>query len=235
MVADALTRMMILQDREMKLQQVEDALRSVPLDRSAAEAKIEELEAKIELARQRIKELETRGKSIESEMAAIEAQILKYKRQQIQVKKNEEYQALTHEIELAEGKVSELESRELETLYELDEARKAFAEEEEAFSAQIEREREALARLGEKEARVKGEFDGAKAAQAEAEAELDRPTLSKYRQVARGLKLPVVVELSAHKCCGCHMRVSNSIDSEVRAGREITTCDNCGRILYFSS
>ncbi len=232
MVSDALTRMLILQDRDMKLQQVEADLVSIPKERRACEARIATLQAEIEASRQRIKELETKGRSIETEMASVEEQVVKYKNQQILVKKNEEYQALTHEIAAASEKISELESSELEVLYELDEARKVQKVAEEEIAARIERERADLGKLDEREQRVSGELAGAKEAFAKAEAALDKPTLSKYRQVARGLKFPVIVALSDQKCSGCHMRVSNAIDSEVRAASEITTCDNCGRILY---
>lgn len=235
MVSEALTKMLILQDRDMKLQQVEDALQTIPKDRQAAEARIAKIKSDIEAARQRIKELETKGKTIEREMASIEAQIVKYKNQQLQVKKNEEYQALIHEIETAGKKISDLESDELEVLYGLDEERKVFAESEGKFKEAIALEEKAIAQLNEREGEVKGELESARAAKADADAQLDNPSRSKYNQVARGLKFPVIVELSGQSCKGCHMRVSNAIASEVKAAKEITTCDNCGRILYYAS
>lgn len=234
MVSDALTKMLILQDRDMKLQQVEEALRTIPLERDAARAKIEQIKAGIEAARHRIKELETRGKTIEGEMAAIQVKIVKYKNQQLLVKKNEEYQALTHEIEGAVAKISDLESDELEVLYELDEERKLFAESEGKSKELIVLEEKRVVSLGEREIEVKGELESARSAKAAAEAALDNPSRSKYTQVARGLKFPVIVALSGHACKGCHMRVSNAIDSEVKAALEITTCDNCGRILFYA-
>ncbi|MBD5781799.1 hypothetical protein IEN85_20020 [Pelagicoccus sp. NFK12] len=234
MVSDALTKMLILQDRDMKLQQVEDALQTIPQERKAAEAKIASINAGIEAARQRIKELETKGKTIETEMASIEAQIVKYKNQQLQVKKNEEYQALIHEIDNAGQKISDLESDELEVLYELDEERKRFAESEAKSKEEIALEEKTIARLNEREEEVKGELDAAREAKEKADAALDNPSRSKYTQVARGLKFPVIVELSGSSCKGCHMKVSNAILSEVKAAKEITTCDNCGRILYYA-
>lgn len=234
MVSDPLSKMLILQDRDMKLQQVEDLLLSIPQERDAAEARIAKIKSDIESARQRIKELETRGKGIESEMASVETQIVKYKNQQLQVKKNEEYQALIHEIAGAESKISDLESDELEVLYELDEERKRFAESEAKSKESIILEEKTVAHLNEREGEVKLELESAKSAQEAASAELDNPTRSKYNQVARGLKFPVVVELSGTSCKGCHMRVSNAILSEVKAAKEITTCDNCGRVLYYA-
>ncbi len=227
-----MTKMLILQDRDMKLQQVEGLLLSVPEERKACLVRIDEIKAKVEASKQKVRALETKAKGIESEIAAAEAQLVKYKNQQLMVKKNEEYKALIHEIEGAEARISALESDELEALYEVDSYRISQREEEKILNGQLDVEQGALGRLVEKEARVKGELDGARQAQSAAEAALDNPTRSKYRQVARGLKFPVVVELREHKCSGCHMRVSNAVDAEARAGKEITTCDNCGRILY---
>lgn len=234
MVPDSMTKMLILQDRDMKLQQVESLLLSLPEERKACLARIEAVKAKIEASKQKVRALEAKSKGIESEIAAVGVQLVKYKNQQLMVKKNEEYRALIHEIEGAEAKISALESDQLEALYELDSYRITQIEEEKILSGQLDVEQGALSRLGEKEERVKGELEGARQAQAAADAALDNPTRSKYRQVARGLKFPVVVALSDHKCAGCHMRVSNAVDAEARAGREIITCDNCGRILYFS-
>jgi predicted nucleic acid-binding Zn-ribbon protein len=224
--------MLILQDRDMKLQQVEGQLAALPAERAACQAKIQELRSQIEGSRQRLLEMEARAKSIEGEMAALEEKMSKYKRQQVLVKKNDEYQALTHEIAAAAAGISQLESDELELLYALDEARKAHAVEVKLLEEKIALEDQGVARLDEKEERCRGELDGARSAKEEAEAAVDRAALSKYRQVARGIRFPIVVELADHRCGGCHMKVSAAIDSDVRAAEEITTCDNCGRILY---
>lgn len=232
MPSETLTRMLILQDRDMKLQNVEGQLAALPAERAAGEAKIAALRGEIEGSRQRLREMEARAKGIEGEMAALEEKLSKYKRQQVMVKKNEEYQALTHEIATAVERVSELESEELEILYALDEARKVQAVEAKLLEQKVDVEKQALARLDEKEARCRGELDGARAAKEEAEAPIGKPALSKYRQVARGIRFPIVVALAEHRCGGCHMKVSGAVDSDVRAAEEITTCDNCGRILY---
>lgn len=235
MPADCTTSLLILQDRDMNLQRIERDLAALPLERESTRQKIATLEERIEAGRQRIKEVEAHGKTLETEMASLEAQIVKYKNQQLQVKKNEEYQALTHEIETTQGKISEIEEREIELLYELDEARKTQATEEAASKEKIDAETRYLGRLDEKEANLKGEIDQAKTALADAESEMDKPSLSIFRRVARGLKFPIVVPQRDAKCQGCHMRVSASVEVEVKKGSEITTCDNCGRILYWEA
>ncbi len=50
----------------------------------------------------------------------------KYRTQQLSVKKNDEYQALGHEIEDVQKQIDELEGKELEVMYAIDEAKKRF-------------------------------------------------------------------------------------------------------------
>lgn len=219
----------------MNLQRIERELADLPNERASTQKKIADLEAEIEDGRRRLKELEVRGKLIETEMGEVEDQVLKYKNQQLLVKKNEEYQALIHEIELAQSKVSEFEEKEIEILYELDEVRKQQAQNEIQCREKIEAEKSYLERLGEKESNLKGEIDSAKQALADVEAGIEKPMLSVYRRVSRGLKFPIIVAQKDAKCQGCHMRVSSSVEVEVRKGNEITTCDNCGRILYWDA
>lgn len=235
MPADCTTSLLILQDRDMNLQRIERELADLPIERGATREKIEALEAQIAAGKQRVREIEVHGKALETEMGEVEAQVLKYKSQQLLVKKNEEYKALTHEIETAQGKVSNLEEREIELLYELDDARKTQVREAADFNKKIEAEKRFLERLDEKEVNLKGSIDAAREALAAVEMDLDKQSMSTYRRVSRGLKFPIIVAQREAKCQGCHMKVSAAVEIEVKKGNEITTCDNCGRILYWDA
>ncbi len=235
MTTDCNTSLLVLQDRDMNVQRIERSLAELPNERATTQGKIDGYTAEIEAGRQRVKEMEVRGKSIEAEIAEVENQALKYKNQQLLVKKNEEYQALTHEIESTEKKTSELEEQEIELLYELDEARKTQGESEVEWNEKIDAEKRFLGRLDEKESQLNSEIDAARAALAQVKGEIDPPSLSVYQRVSRGLKFPIIVALRDSKCEGCHMRVSASVEVETRKGTEITTCDNCGRILYWDA
>ncbi len=219
----------------MNLQRIVRELGDLPVEREATRKKIEALEAQIQAGKQRVREVEVHGKAVETEMGEVEERMLKYKNQQILVKKNEEYQALTHEIETAESQVSDLEEKEIELLYELDDAREVQVREAAESEKNIEAEKRFLKRLEEKESNLNGDIDGAKTALATAEGEQDKQSISIYRRVSRGLKFPIIVAQKGAMCQGCHMKVSAAVEIEVKKGIEITTCDNCGRILYWDA
>ncbi len=230
-----MTKLLILQDRDMSLYQIEEQLEQIPRERAETHGKIKAIEAEIEANKARVKELEVKAKGLEAEMAEVESQIVKYKNQQLQVKKNEEYQALIHEIETGQSKISDLEESEIEILYSLDEAREAQKEGEVVSREKIAAEKSFLGRLDEKEANLKSELDGARAAFEAAEAEVAKPYMSVYKRVRLGLKFPIIVPVTAQKCGGCHMKVSAALDFDARTGNEIITCDNCHRIVYMDA
>jgi len=229
---ELITQLLILQDRDMKVRQIEDRLASLPAEKEATKKGIADLEAEIQAGRNKLKELEASGKAVELEMAHVEEQVVKFKNQQIQVKKNEEYQALIHEIDNAQNKISDLEEKDLEILYALDEARKEWAAAEAVIAEKVAAEKRFLVRLGEKGTNLEADISGAKEAHEAELAKTTKQSHSVYKRVAMGLKFPVIVPMRSGMCAGCHMKVSAAVEYEVRKGEEITTCDNCGRILF---
>lgn len=232
MVPDWLEKLLVLQDRDAHRALLEKQLDAVPREREAAERKIAGHRAAIEAAHHRVRELELKRSRLEQEIASVEEQVRKYRNQQIQVKKNEEYQALTHEIAATEAKVSELEEAEIETLYDLDAVRAQTAGEIESETAAIAFEEKQLVRMAEREAQLKVELGTARAAVEAARVEVPAKSIRVYDRLASSLALPVIVALEGQKCTGCHLRVSAGVDAEVRGGAELTACDNCTRILY---
>ena len=99
MLAPVLEKLLILQDRDAKRLALETQIKAVPRDIAAVEQKIAAEKAAIEAARDELKGLETKKKLIETEIGSAEDKLSRYRTQQSQVRKNDEYQALGHEIE----------------------------------------------------------------------------------------------------------------------------------------
>jgi len=119
--------LLILQDRDTKRLGLETQLRNLPAEIRAVEQTIADEGAAIETARMEQRNLETKKKDLETEIGLAAERVGKYRTQQLSVRKNDEYQALGHEIETVQGQIGELESRELEIMYAIDEAKNKFA------------------------------------------------------------------------------------------------------------
>src|SRR6185295_17923348 len=118
--------LLILQDRDLKRLGLEAQLKAVPGDIARVEQKIASEKAAIDTARTEMRDLEAKKKVLETEIGSAEDKMGRYKTQQLSVRKNDEYQALGHEIATTQAQIGELEGKELELMYAIDEARKAF-------------------------------------------------------------------------------------------------------------
>ncbi len=228
----ALDNLLILQDRDGKRLNLEAQLKATPRDIAAVEQKIASEKAAIETARSEMKELEVKKKSLETEIGVIDDRLRKYRTQQLSVKKNDEYQALGHEIETSEAAISALEENELGLMYAIDEAKKKFAAAEAVLKQNITGHETRIRDLRAREISLAAELAQAQADVATARSPLDAPSLRLYDRIATR-NMPACVPIHGGKCGGCHLKVSSESDSDSRKGEKLATCDQCGRIVYF--
>jgi hypothetical protein len=235
MPTPAIERLLVLQDRDQQRLALEAQLKAVPRDIMAVEQKISAEQAAIETTRNELKELEAKRKAIENDVSAAEDRVAKYKSQQLQVRKNDEYQALGHEIEATQAQIGALEEAELEVMFTIDEAKRRFTAAGEELKRNIAGHESRIRMLREREASLEAELQAAQAAVAGARSLLDEPALRLYDRLAAQPGLPVVVPIHEGKCGGCHLKISFNIDSETRKPDKLVTCDQCMRIVYWEA
>ena len=61
---------------------------------------------------------------------------------------------------------------------------------------------------------------------------IDEDLLDRFDRLFASKGDAAVVALEHDVCTGCHMRVTTATANLVRAGKEIVSCEQCGRILY---
>ena len=223
----------------MKRLGLEAQLKSIPLDVATVEGRIAAEKAAIETAKQELKDLEVKKKTLETEIGSAEAKLGKYRTQQSLVKKNDEYQALGHEIETTEKAIGEFEGQELEIMYSIDEAKKKFAAAEAVLKANISGHEGRIKMLRERETNLTVDLKAAQADVVAARAPVGVPQLRVYDRIA-ARNMPAVVALHDVKCGGCHLKVSSEVESAARGkGVDVAvalpTCDQCGRIVYWEA
>lgn len=226
-------KLLIVQDRDMALQKIEQELERIPLERTKIEKLIEEEKVNIEAASHALKEKEVQRNELDHEVKGREADVERFKNQQLQVKKNDEYRALTHQIEQAEGDISALEEREIELMLDIDSTRETFEAEKATIEQRIADQHEQIKQLGEREQNLKDSIEAAKSALAEAREGIQGNYLEHYDRVRNMTKrAPYVVPIQNHKCGGCHLRVSNEVSRGAMDAGEPHFCDQCARMVY---
>lgn len=237
MLAPVLEKLLILQDRDAKRLSLEAQLKAVPRDIAAVEQKIAGEKAAIETARLELRELESNKKIIETEIGSAEGKLAKYRTQQSLVRKNDEFQALGHEIETTQAAIGDWEGKELEVMYKIDEAKRKFAAAEAELKANIAGHEARIRTLKEREISLAAELKAAQGEVAAARAPIAEPELKLYDRIsARGL--PACVPIRGGKCGGCHLKVSSEVESAARGKShdgKLATCDQCSRLVYWES
>src|SRR6266699_5862904 len=124
---EAIEKLLILQDRDRKISRLRTELANIGPERQALAAKTASSQAALDAAKERIKQIESDRKRLELDAESKKQAIERYSLQQFQTKKNDEYRALAHEIEMAKEAITKLEDEQLELMEQADVAQKEFA------------------------------------------------------------------------------------------------------------
>ncbi len=235
MAALSIEKLLVLQERDGKRLALEQQLINVPRETAAVEARIAAEKTAIETAKAEWHGLESKRKLLEIEIKSAEEKIAKYRTQQVQVRKNDEYQALTHEIETTQAGIGTLEEQEIGVMLIIDEAKKRFVAAEAELKKNISGHEARIRTLREREGQMQTELKSSQEAVAAARPEVPLPQLKIYDRIAVKPGHPVCVTVNGGKCGGCHLKVPTHIEVMARTGPEIATCDQCGRVVYWQS
>src|SRR6266545_1794060 len=124
---EAIEKLLILQDRDRKISRLRSELANIGPERQALTSKTASSQAALDAAKQRIKQIESDRKKLELDAEAKKQAIERYSLQQFQTKKNDEYRALAHEIEMAREAIVKLEDKQLELMEKAEVTQKELA------------------------------------------------------------------------------------------------------------
>src|SRR5688500_7652237 len=119
--------LLILQDRDRKIMRIEAELANLAPERVALEQRAQKAQTQAEAGKQKAKQLESDRKKLELDVEAKKKLIEKYSLQQFQTKKNEEYRALAHEIDMCKEAIFKIEDQQLELMEKAEVAAKEVA------------------------------------------------------------------------------------------------------------
>jgi predicted nucleic acid-binding Zn-ribbon protein len=231
---EAIEKLLILQDRDRRLSRIRAELADIGPQRRLVETRSRNAEQERESARQQVLRLETERKKLELEAEAKKEMIAKYSAQQWQTRKNEEYKALTHEIDTCKEAIQRLDDQQL-SLMEQIEAAEAHAS---TASSNLRKVRsdtdQQLHQYAEAETRLSRQLADAERAREEFGTTLDPSLLARYDRIRKSKGDKVVVGIERGVCGGCHMKLARQDVINTQAQREIVLCTNCGRILYYT-
>jgi hypothetical protein len=231
-VHSELEQLLILQDREQRIRQIRTEIETVPLQRKSLEAQLAASRASFEALKHRARQVEIDRKKLELDVGTRTETIARLKTQQYQTRKNDEFQALGHEIERYENEIGKIEDDELELMVQADKIKLDLAEEERKAVAVQQSVTRQTADLDEKSKALDAQLQELTKERSQLASHIDEDLLGLFERLFKSKGDAAVVAVEHGVCTGCHMKVTTATAAQVRAGKEIVSCENCGRILY---
>jgi predicted nucleic acid-binding Zn-ribbon protein len=227
-----LEQLLVLQDRQQKIRQIQTEIKTLPLQRSHLESQLAASAAGVEALKQRGRQLEMDRKKLELDVGTRAETISRLKTQQYQTRKNDEFQALGHEIERYENEVRRLEDQELEIMIAADKLKTEVEAAEKTARATKESISRQLTDLETKSQILANRRDELAGEQDALASKIDGDLLDQFERLFNSKGDAAVVAIEHGVCMGCHMKVTTATAARVKAAKEIVSCENCGRILY---
>jgi len=230
---EVIEKLLALQDRDQHLRSFQTELTRLPEERKAWEKQLADSAARLEKAKTRAKEIEVEKKTLQVEGQAKRDAITRYKQQQLQTRKNEEYSALAHEIEAAEKHISGLEDRELVLMDEAEQLKPEIDAAEKTHASEKAKVEQMFTTLAEKKTNLDTRITEVKGDRARFAEGVDEDVLERYERLFKTKNGVALAPLEHEVCMGCHMKVTTQTVVQVKSGKEVVHCPQCGRMLYF--
>lgn len=226
--------LLVLQDRDRKIQRLETELNNIDPERAALQEKAKAAQSGHETAKTKAKQIESDRKNLELEVEAKKKLIEKYSLQQFETKKNEEYRALAHEIDGCKKAIFAIEDQQLDLMEKAEHAAKEVAAAAKTSSELVKHVESQIKALGDREISLKRQLEELKSDHEKLVEAVDEGARGRYERLRRSKGGSAVVGIEHGVCGGCHMKLPMAVILGVQGDQEITSCPNCGRILYYS-
>ena len=227
-----LEQLLVLQDRQQKIKQIQTEVETLPLQRKNLEEQLAASVAGVEGLKQKARQVEMDRKKLELDVGTRTETISRLKTQQYQTRKNDEFQAIGHEIERYENEIRKIEDDELELMVEADKVKADLGVEEKKSATVKESVTRQTADLEAKSKTLQSRLEELTKERAEIAGKIEEDLLSRFERLFKSKGDAVVVALEHEVCTGCHMKVTTQTAHRAKAGKEIVSCENCGRIVY---
>ncbi len=231
-VAEKLDNLASLQEVDTKIDNIKILRGELPLEVKGLEDEIEGLKTRKKTTEELIndnKENITNQKNVSIEAAEL---IKKYEKDQMKVRNNREFDSINKElefqkleIELAEKKIKEFESLNVDKKQIIDDTKIKIKEKEERLDEKKKELDEIIKRTSEEEEKLVKK-------RARINKKIEQRLLDAYERIRNSSRNGLaVVSVERNACGGCFNRVTPQQALEVENKKKIIACEHCGRIF----
>ena len=225
-------QLLIIQDRDQKLKELNSDIERLPLEELQAKERLKAATTSVEISEKIFMENEIAMKTIELDIETRKDSITKLKVQQMQTKKNDEFAVMEHSINNYQIEIVKLEDSQLELMEKGENLSESLQHNKDNLAQDQKIVDSELSVIAERKKHFSQKIDELSIDREKISSSVEPDLLDRYNRIFKSKKSDAVSELINDICSGCHMKVTPSTALAVRAQKVVTTCDQCGRILY---
>lgn len=222
-----------LQDRMRFVQTRQKERETIPSELVEVDGAYREKVDTLGQLRSRVVEAEREWRRAEAELTDLREKHKKYQTQLRNVQSSREYGAVLNEIDGVDRLIRTTEDRVLALEEEIEEARKDVTQRQKNLPLETEEHEVRLKDWRAAQRSIDEELASAQEEIARLEAEIAPRERSEFRRLMDKKGGLAIVRVVAGSCSACHVKIRPAALQTLKAGREITYCDSCKRILYY--
>lgn len=229
----ALTQLLLLQHHDQRIQTFRRQIDSLPKERDRLKKQILTQQETLQNKKTETQKIETARKKIDLDVQSQQQHIIKLRTQLQQTRKNEEYNALSHEIEQAQNLIFSLEDQELERMEEYDKALKLWKQEAETIQFLESDIQKQISQIESQLTTVEKELDQKLTERVSLLNGIPEEILARYERLLSTKTNSLAPLEHGNVCGGCHLTVMSQTALDCKLNNKFVNCENCGRFLYW--
>ena len=229
---DELKKLISLQEIDSRIDRMSTEMEEIPREKRIHERENKSQRSDYENEKKKIEEIKEINQKTSAEKENTVKELAEFKNKLLEMKTNEAYRTMLVQIKYAENKISELDVKQLELMYEeesseenLKEAQRIWERNEERFQKRQNILDGQLEVLEENIREFRNEREGIK-------SDISVRLLDKYEQLRSADKGNVIVGLNKGACGGCLTHLPPQTAVEINQGL-VFTCPICGRFVIW--
>lgn len=221
-----------LQKIDAKIFELRRSLEAFPAKKKAIETQLAAAKTRFAAAEDNLKKLQVKQKELENDVLTKENQAKKYQQQQAAVKTNQEYAALTKEIQNTAADKSLIEDQILKLMDEVEAEKKAIQDEKKVLAESEARVKQELDVIAKESASIAAEIETLSAGRKQHTPNVAPDTLAQYEKILTKRGGVALALLRGESCGGCGLAFPPQTVNEIKMKESMIFCESCSRIVY---
>ncbi len=226
-------RLLDLQELDLKIEVLLDREKEIPKQKEKFNIHQKRLADELKASDDRCKSLILEQRECEGDIDQKLEDIKRKDGQLLAVRKNDEYQALLHEMDMLKKQIAIKEERILTLMIETDEAKARFEEDKKRIAHEQKKIEEECGKIDQELRAAIQDREIIEQERGPVSEDVPKDIMARYRRIRKSKKRgAAAVPLHGEACSGCHMLVTAQVYNEILAGDKFHACSQCGRLLY---